>query len=291
MDASEIESFVFDNARLGAFDDAERRGVEIILEMVLRVFPHHDAWQGILRGPARCVILGTRDAGRNKPVFAFYGPIASGRKVSFGLRFDDKTLRATLEGEQYRYDKRFELALTEEGREDLQRYLQWSAARPELAQRMGGLGLFESTSATSDDLMEIFASKDLGPTEREQLIAARIGQGKFRDDVLAQWGGRCAVTGSTVLEALRASHIVAWNKASKEEKRDPENGLPLIATLDALFDRHLVSFAEDGTLLLAEALRGKCEQLGITSEMRLQRLPSRKQKDYLATHRSIAGLG
>jgi hypothetical protein len=72
-------------------------------------------------------------------------------------------------------------------------------------------------------------------SEREVLIMARRGQGKFRNDLFDQWGG-CAVTGCKVPEVLRASHIKPWKRcAGKEDRLDPHNGLLLSATLDALW--------------------------------------------------------
>ena len=43
-------------------------------------------------------------------------------------------------------------------------------------------------------------------TEVERLVRQRVGQERYRDALLAYWGGACAVTGVTVTEALRASH-------------------------------------------------------------------------------------
>ncbi|MGO7165362.1 HNH endonuclease, partial [Rhizobium johnstonii] len=64
--------------------------------------------------------------------------------------------------------------------------------------------------------------------------------------MLAQWHGRCAVTSCNLPAVLRASHIVPWREASNAERLDPENGLPLVATLDALFDVGLISFDDQG---------------------------------------------
>ncbi|QGQ27026.1 HNH endonuclease [Gimesia benthica] len=75
-------------------------------------------------------------------------------------------------------------------------------------------------------------------TTKEQLILARVGQGQFRKGVLALWNDRCAVTGTTF--AVRASHIKPWRDCSDDERIDPNNGLPLVATLDALFDSYLI---------------------------------------------------
>ena len=83
-------------------------------------------------------------------------------------------------------------------------------------------------------------------TEREVVAKARIGQGKFRADLVANWrkGEVCALTGLTVPEMLTASHIKPWRESSNEERLDPMNGLLLATHADKLFDRYLMSFEE-----------------------------------------------
>ena len=44
-------------------------------------------------------------------------------------------------------------------------------------------------------------------TTRDALVKARVGQGRWRDDLLRFWSSRCAVTGLQVEKLLRASHI------------------------------------------------------------------------------------
>ncbi len=96
--------------------------------------------------------------------------------------------------------------------------------------------------------------RSLGPTQKKALVDARIGQGRFRADLLQRWGDRCAVTGSSVPDAIRASHIKPWRHSDDRERLDPANGLPLIATLDALFDAGLISFDEHGGMLVSSKL-------------------------------------
>jgi hypothetical protein len=102
----------------------------------------------------------------------------------------------------------------------------------------------------ADDLNDIIRS-DRSETEEERLVAARIGQGRFRKDVLARWDNACAVTGTVTLAALRASHCKPWRESNDAERLDPANGLPLTATLDALFDVGLIAFDDDGPILVS----------------------------------------
>ena len=105
----------------------------------------------------------------------------------------------------------------------------------------------------TEDIAEIFSifAKE---TERRMMVAARIGQGAYRDAVLRLWDYKCAFTGSRVATAIRASHIKPWKLCTHEERLDPYNGIPLIATLDALFDRGLITFDSRGSLLVSNTV-------------------------------------
>jgi len=124
-------------------------------------------------------------------------------------------------------------------------------------------------------------------TEKEALVNARLGQGTFRTQVLEIWGGRCGVTGSRILAAIRASHIKPWRDSDNKERLDPHNGLPLIATLDALFDAGLVTFEDDGRMHLSARLtQDERERLALR-ELRLTSTPSEYTVSYLKYHRDM----
>jgi len=123
-------------------------------------------------------------------------------------------------------------------------------------------------------------------TEVERLVRQRVGQNKFRYAMLDYWGGACAVTGVAIPEVLRASHAKPWAEcASDAERLDVFNGFLLSANLDALFDRFLISFDEQGVLLLAPALTGlDLRPLGISPGMKL-RWVNDLHEPYLSLHR------
>lgn len=97
------------------------------------------------------------------------------------------------------------------------------------------------------------AASDPEETERQQLSRARLGQGRFRSDLMDDWKG-CPLSGITRPDLLRASHIKPWRVSSHRERLDPNNGLLLAVHLDCLFDKGLISFDDDGGLLVAKAL-------------------------------------
>lgn len=92
-------------------------------------------------------------------------------------------------------------------------------------------------------------------TDIERLVRQRVGQQAFRGAMLDYWGGTCAVTGITLSELLRASHAKPWaDCANDAERLDVFNGFLLSANLDALFDRFLISFSDDGELLVSSEI-------------------------------------
>ncbi|WP_083455194.1 HNH endonuclease [Pseudomonas sp. Q12-87] len=125
-------------------------------------------------------------------------------------------------------------------------------------------------------------------TEIERFVRLRVGQQKFRQALLEYWRGSCAVTGVALPEVLRASHAKPWAECSSDAERlDVFNGFLLIANLDALFDRFLISFDDQGGLLISPQLPViDLQQLGIHSGMRLRWLATEHQK-YLGFHRSV----
>lgn len=136
-----------------------------------------------------------------------------------------------------------------------------------------------------------FVSKTRNPpssTEAVREVVQRIGQGIFRRTLIEYWGGRCAVTGLDVVEVLRASHIKPWSDCESDAERlDVFNGLLLAPHLDALFDRGLVTFSDNGQLLRSPQLGDRQSSLlGIDGvEARADSLTDFHRK-YLRWHRS-----
>lgn len=92
-------------------------------------------------------------------------------------------------------------------------------------------------------------------TEVERLVRQRVGQDVFREALLDYWGGACAVTGLALPDVLRASHAKPWADCESDEERlDVFNGFVLVAQLDALFDRGLITFDAGGGLVIAPRL-------------------------------------
>jgi hypothetical protein len=84
-------------------------------------------------------------------------------------------------------------------------------------------------------------------------INARLKQSVFRQRVLANFGGRCCLSGVNELELLTASHIVPW-AVRVDSRLDPANGLCLNTGYDALFDRGIITFSNDLVVIIPDDL-------------------------------------
>jgi hypothetical protein len=134
-----------------------------------------------------------------------------------------------------------------------------------------------------DDIRTIESTDGIAETEKERLIAARIGQGDFRKALIDEWHA-CSVTGCSNHSLLRASHIKPWRDSTNEERLDPKNGLLLTPNLDAAFDRYLITFSENGMILISKHISVEDQRvLGIKPDMRIPLCLDRKK--YLAHHR------
>jgi putative restriction endonuclease len=142
-----------------------------------------------------------------------------------------------------------------------------------------------ASNSLSQDIEAIWATA-AGGTTKKALTDARIGQGKFRTQVLRLWDGQCCVTGSQTLDVVRASHIKPWRECSDNERLDPHNGIPLSATFDCLFDIGLITFDGAGRVLIAKTVSKTERALLGVDRLKLNRAPSKRTAEYLNYHRN-----
>ncbi|MEE2025357.1 HNH endonuclease [Alkalimonas mucilaginosa] len=92
--------------------------------------------------------------------------------------------------------------------------------------------------------------------ERAAYRNVRVGHEIFRERVKRVYSYRCCLSGleDTAPSILIASHIKPWSLAKPEEKTDIFNGLLLAPHYDKLFDKGLISFADDGNIMLSSQL-------------------------------------
>ncbi|MDA8715257.1 DUF3427 domain-containing protein, partial [Flavobacteriales bacterium] len=123
-------------------------------------------------------------------------------------------------------------------------------------------------------------------TERSGLVTSRVGQGYYRQLIREKWNNRCPVTGCEIIKILISSHIVPWSECNENERLDVENGILLSPNVDSLFDKHLISFSDEGEMLLSDKIsEDVLTQLGIHKKVVLP--VSHGMKKYLKRHREI----
>ena len=123
-------------------------------------------------------------------------------------------------------------------------------------------------------------------TQREAIILARVGQGKFRANVQGVERA-CRVTKVERPEHLVASHTKPWRDSTNEERLDGENGLLLTPTIDHLFDKGFISFEDKGDLIISPvADRPSLLKMGIRPEGKMNvGVFSEGQRVFLEYHR------
>jgi predicted restriction endonuclease len=142
----------------------------------------------------------------------------------------------------------------------------------------------EATSELIREAQEIIAGSAPTRTEVRQLIAARLGQGWFKKEV-QQLEPRCRLTGVAEPTLLIASHMKPWRSSNNTERLTGANGLLLSPHVDRLFDRGLITFRDDGSLVTSPALSRE-----VTSRWHINGAPyggafKEDQKPFLEYHR------
>ncbi|MFR0673122.1 HNH endonuclease [Enterobacterales bacterium AW_CKDN230030176-1A_HGKHYDSX7] len=131
----------------------------------------------------------------------------------------------------------------------------------------------------------ILQNTALPPTEREQLVRSRVGQGSFRLKV-SNIEKSCRISGITDDRFLIASHIKPWKECSNFERLDGHNGLMLAPHVDLLFDRGWISFKNNGDVLVADqSSLDVMAAWGFSADVNVGPFSAEQQK-YLEYHRS-----
>lgn len=138
-----------------------------------------------------------------------------------------------------------------------------------------------------EEEQKIRRSAELSPVEKQMLYYARIGQGKYRKQLLEEISC-CPFTLVDDKHLLIASHIKPWKNSTNEEKLDPKNGFAFTPTYDRLFDQGYISFTDNKELLVSPWLsKANISRLNLEAGMVIAKLPGidDTRKRYLAYHR------
>lgn len=122
-------------------------------------------------------------------------------------------------------------------------------------------------------------------TEAVGEVKRRIGQDRYREGQMKLWDGACALTGVDVKELLVASHAVPWKDEDDVARTDPYNGFLFEARVDKLFDKHLISFEDDGRIMISSAISpDNRTRLALDETMKLRKVYP-ENLPYLRKHR------
>ena len=102
----------------------------------------------------------------------------------------------------------------------------------------------------------LYDLKDLKGETKLREVKTRVNQNIFRQIVVANYSGKCAITGIDIPELLFASHIIPWSK-NEDERLNPENGICLSALYDKAYDKGLIGINEQYQILISDKLKKK----------------------------------
>ena len=146
--------------------------------------------------------------------------------------------------------------------------------------------VFEVIAARIEE-KKISENINISTTERESIVKARIGQGKFREQLLDKYGS-CIISGIDVSKALVASHIKPWAVSTNEERVSVNNGLLLSATYDRLFDSGLITFENEGQLIISRFVSEENKnKLQIKNGQVYQLQSNMQMKTFLEYHNDV----
>lgn len=91
-------------------------------------------------------------------------------------------------------------------------------------------------------------------------VKTRVNQNVFRQIVLVNYSGKCAITGIDVPDLLIASHIIPWS-INEQERLNPENGICLSPLYDKAFDKGLIGIDTDYRLILSSEIKSRTNKV------------------------------
>lgn len=102
-------------------------------------------------------------------------------------------------------------------------------------------------------------------------IKQRIGQARWKKELIKIRGCECALCNINLPELLIASHIKDWAKSDNIEKSSLKNGLILCHNHDKIFDKKLISFDSKGKIIISESLTAFLSDLNIDANQTLKK--------------------
>lgn len=156
---------------------------------------------------------------------------------------------------------------------------------------MDFIDVFEQCTFNNIVSDPVFSSPDIEKiesTESEAKTKLRKGQAWLRSRAMIYWNNSCALTGINTSKILETCHIKPWSDphTTARERLSVENTIVMCVHFHRLFDAGLISFTDDGALLISPKLSPEnASRLGLAANMRIIRSLEKKQKEFLDYHR------
>jgi putative restriction endonuclease len=84
-------------------------------------------------------------------------------------------------------------------------------------------------------------------------VKTRVSQNVFRQIVLSNYNGKCAISGLDIPDFLVAGHIVPW-AFNERERLNPENGICLSSLYDKAYEKGYIGITTGYEVLLSKQL-------------------------------------
>lgn len=124
--------------------------------------------------------------------------------------------------------------------------------------------------------------KEIKEKYKNSIHKRRIGQAEYREDLIKYYG-KCQICGIENKGLLVASHIKDFSKSENNEAVDLYNGFLFCDGHDGLFDKGLISFTDEGNVMISSQLSK--HDLDIIKPETIKLDVLEKQKKYLKWHR------
>lgn len=161
-------------------------------------------------------------------------------------------------------------------------------AKNEKGKRMYSNSIKQYRYFVTDSIDDVCVVNESITTEKLSLTKLRVGQGTYRNGLIAKYNGACVVTGINHPKLLIASHIKPWSVCENGERIDVENGLLLSANMDKLFDCGLITFDDVGKLFVSSFVgEDNCDRLHISRDVCVDLKASSQMLGYLGYHRDV----
>ena len=119
--------------------------------------------------------------------------------------------------------------------------------------------------------------------EKDAIVKTRVNQSIYREKLI-NMHKKCCLCGVKDTRMLVASHIKPWRYSEPEEKVDVYNGLLLCPNHDKVFDIGLITFSNQGEIIVSNKL-SSADKISINLRDDMKIMLSEKSVKYMEYHR------